>query len=45
MGLTNYKDDNVVIYTNELGIKSKTIGNIQLKKMDLISFDYRKNPS
>ena len=35
------EDDNVVIYTNELGIKSKTIGNIQLKKMDLVSFDHR----
>ena len=35
------KDDNVVIYTNELGIKSKTVGNIQLKKMDLVSFDHR----
>ena len=32
LGLTDYKDDNVVIFTNELGIKSKTIGNIQLKK-------------
>ena len=41
LGLTNYKDDNVVIYTNELGIKSKTIGNIQLKKMDLVSFDHK----
>ena len=41
LGLTNYKDDNVVTYTNELGMKSKTIGNIQLKKMDLVSFDHR----
>ena len=39
--LTGYKDDEVVIYTNELGIKSKTIGNIQLKKMDLVSFDHK----
>lgn len=41
LGLTDYKDDSVVIYTNELGIKSKTIGNIQLKKMDLVSFDHK----
>lgn len=41
LGLTDYKDDEIVIYTNELGIKSKTIDNIQLKKMDLVSFDYR----
>ena len=41
LGLTDYKDDNVVIYTNKLGIKSKTIGNIQLKKMDLVSFDHK----
>ena len=41
LGLTDYKDDEVVIYTNELGIISKIIGNIQLKKMDLVSFDHR----
>ena len=41
LGLTDYKDDNVVIYTNELGIKSKTIGSIQLKRMDLVLFDQR----
>ena len=41
LGLTDYKDYSVVIYTNELGIKSKTIGNIQLKKMDLVSFDHK----
>ena len=37
--ISNHKDNETIIYTNELGIKSKTVGKIQLKKMNLFRFE------
>ena len=37
--ISNHKDNETIIYTNELGIKSKTVGKIQLRKMDLFRFE------
>lgn len=37
-GISNHKDNVTIIYTNELGIKSKTVGKIQLRKLNLFRF-------
>lgn len=39
IGLTLYQDERIVIYTNAITTKQKSIGNLLLKKVDLIFTD------